>query len=55
MSVVDKMFAAIDKDGSGTISQGEMDAVFKKFDNDGKSFRTVGNESQFASHILIGL
>ncbi len=37
MSIAEKMFKRIDADGSGEISKDEMMAVFKLFDQDGKT------------------
>jgi len=33
--VINRIFTAMDKDGNGSISCGEMDACFKHFDKDG--------------------
>ena len=37
-SVIESMFSKIDSDKSGSITQTEMDDVFKVFDADGKAF-----------------
>ena len=48
-NVIEAMFTKIDADQSGSITQTEMDAVFKVFDADGKVAIKVNRQGRVGS------
>lgn len=48
--VISRIFSMMDRDGSGSISQTELNACFQLFDNDGTLYVARGTE--FFQHFL---